>query len=333
VLVTLSMRSVLRVLAPSMVCASVIGGGVALTLRPPVYEARAHVVVTPLAPSEAPAGMPVFRDLGDPIRTIETAAALLSDRRAAELSARRLRGHWTTDEVQRAIMLRPQGQTNIIDVVGRADSPEQAAAVANAYGVAALDLRRQALAAASTAALVTATQQVNTSPAGSAAAEAARARFASLDLLKTYGDPSVTEAQEAVAPTSPAGLPDRLVLALAALAGLFAAAGLASVMRIDRPAKGRTSAAPGLATVAEPPSPAAAARPGGVVGGLQTPAAAVSTAATPSAVTTEDPPPGRTYPPAVTTGRGEPAFSAAPLNGSRQHRVSASHPAQDAETP
>lgn len=240
----LSLRAVAahRVLLPLVVFAAITGSGVALTLRPPVYEAQAQVVITPLSADDAPVGMPVFRDLGDPIRTIETAAALLDDRRAAELAATRLGEPWTAISVAAAVTVTPQGQTNIVNVTAQAGSPGRAAAVANAFMTASLDLRSKALAAASTAALSTARQQVADSPAGSASAEAAQERYTTLELLKTYGDPSATEAQDAVPPVSAAGPPPVLVLGLAAVAGLMAAVALVVVLGAS--SRGPRAAAP-----------------------------------------------------------------------------------------
>jgi capsular polysaccharide biosynthesis protein len=212
-----------RMVLACMVFAAVTAGGASLSLRPPVYEATAQVIVTPVATVDAPLGMPVFRDLGDPIRTIETAAALLYTRRAAQLAAERLGGPWTADAVFDAITVKPRGQTNLVDVAARATRADAAAVLANSYAAAVLDLRSQALTAASTAALSGVTQQLNGSPVGSAAAEAARARFAYLELLRTHGDPSAAEAQAAVPPTVPSGMPMSLVLALSAAAGVLAA--------------------------------------------------------------------------------------------------------------
>lgn len=219
-----------RVMLSLLVFAAIGGCGVALALRSPVYQATAQIVVTPMTADQVPVGMPVFRDLGDPIRTIETAAALLNTRQAAQQAAAALGRPWTADSVAAGITVQPQGQTNLIEVVAHAARGGDAAKLANAYTLAALAQRKTALAASATDALTTATRQLAQSPPG-AAGDLARARLASLQQLLTDGDPSAGVAQAALAPTSPSGLPATLVLGLAAIAGLLTSLAVALMLR------------------------------------------------------------------------------------------------------
>ncbi len=267
-----------RVLLSLVAFGSVTGGGAALQLGPPTYEATATVVVTPLSGEDAPAGMPVFRDLGDPIRTIETAAALLETRRAAQLSADRLGRPWTTAQVEDAITVAPQGQTNLVQVVAVAGTPDAAARLANTYTTATLDLRSQALTSASTAALAAATRRILENPAGSATASAAQTRSTTLELLKSYGDPSVVEGQEAVPASAPIGLPTTVALAVSLVAGLLAAAALFVGLRLWGTASGRqTSGAEPVTPEPQALEPTAGLaqvngrRPRAVVGGVDLP--------------------------------------------------------------
>jgi capsular polysaccharide biosynthesis protein len=222
--ITPTQRTVLCLVA----FAAVAGGGASLALRAPVYEATAQVAVTPMTADQAPPGIPVLRDLGDPIRTIETAAQLLHNRQAAQLTAQRLGTSETPDEVFNHVTVAPLGQTNVLDIVGRATTARGAVALANTYVHAALDLRSQAVTVASGAALGIAAQQLTQNPTGSSA-EAAKTRVSNLQWLRTNGDPSAAEAQDALPPDKPAGLPPTLLLALSAAAGALAAAAVAVV--------------------------------------------------------------------------------------------------------
>jgi len=60
-------RRPLAVLAFVLVLAA---GAAVAVLRPTTYEARAQIAVTPVSRTAELAGLPVFRELGDPIRTI-----------------------------------------------------------------------------------------------------------------------------------------------------------------------------------------------------------------------------------------------------------------------
>ncbi|MCW2706454.1 MAG: lipopolysaccharide biosynthesis protein [Frankiales bacterium] len=219
-----------------MAFAAVAGGGSSLALRDPVYEATAQVSVTPMTADQAPPGIPVLRDLGDPIRTIETAAQLLHNRQAALLTAQRLGSSLSGDQVFDAVSVAPLGQTNVLDIVGRAATARDALALANTYAHAALDLRSQAVTVASGAALAVAGQQLTQNPTGSSA-EAAKARVSNLQWLQANGDPSAAEAQDALPPGKPSGLPPTLLLALSAAAGALAAAAVAVVATSRPPAE------------------------------------------------------------------------------------------------
>jgi capsular polysaccharide biosynthesis protein/membrane-associated phospholipid phosphatase len=219
--------------------AAVAGGGASLALRDPVYEATAQVAVSPMTADQAPPGIPVLRDLGDPIRTIETAAQLLHNRQAALLTAQRLGTSLSGDQVFDAVSVAPLGQTNVLDIVARSATARDALALANTYAHAALDLRSQAVTVASGAALAVAAQQLTQNPTGSSA-EAAKARVSNLQWLRANGDPSAAEAQDALLPGKPSGLPPTLLLGLSAAAGALAAAAVAVLATTNQPAEVRT---------------------------------------------------------------------------------------------
>jgi capsular polysaccharide biosynthesis protein len=117
-----------------------------LAYHTPEHEATAQLLVNPLPQDdESFLGLPAIKDAGDPTRTIQTAAALLKSPDAARLAARRMGPGWTQQRVLGAIDIQPAGQSNILDVVARADSGRDAARLANAYVGATLQQRGEAI--------------------------------------------------------------------------------------------------------------------------------------------------------------------------------------------
>ena len=220
-----------RLLASGLAFAAVAGTGAVLALRPSTYEAVAQVSVSPVSIDAAPPGIPVFRELGEPIRTIETAAALLHTRSAADLTAERLGGRWTSELVFRAVEVAPHGQTNLVDVIARTDDAEAAARVANEYLAAILEQRDTAVTAAATQALADFAK--TPAPAGSG-----QNVEATLTQLRDIGDPTSTAVEKATAPRGRSGLSPLMVILLSIVAGLLVALSLLTALA-DR-ARGRS---------------------------------------------------------------------------------------------
>jgi capsular polysaccharide biosynthesis protein len=195
--------------------------GTWLALRTPTYEATAEILVTPLPQSDTTfLGVQVLRESSEPTRTMQTAATLVSSRKAAELTAARLGPTWSTDRVVDAVDVKPQGESNIVAVTARADQSEPAAQVANLYATAALQQRRLDLERQVDAAILQLrAQQRRAGRTGGAAFDIAR-RLNQLELVKGGIDPTFSSSQAASAPTGPLGPPLWLVVPLALLAGL-----------------------------------------------------------------------------------------------------------------
>ncbi len=110
------------VLMVFVLLATVIGARVWLSLRPPSYIAEAEMVVTPIDREDtALRGLPLIFGLGDPVRTIQTAAAVVESREIAGLAADRLGESWTARRVLESVEIRPQGQTDILEVRATAE--------------------------------------------------------------------------------------------------------------------------------------------------------------------------------------------------------------------
>lgn len=235
---------------------AVAAADLALRNRTPHFAASSRLVVTPLSrDNDTLVGLPLLRDLGDPIRTIETAAAVVQTPDVATRASRQLPGGWSRSRVQSAVDVAPLAQTNVLEVRATTTSPELSAQVANAYARAILALRREDLARAAESE-ITATQAQLTEPSISRSTTAGvlRERISELQLLVGTGDPTIALAQNALPPQSPADTPRWMILAFAGLAALVLQGAALLLRASSRPPT--TVFAPSVAPA--PPAPTAA---------------------------------------------------------------------------
>ncbi len=114
-----------------------------VSMRAPSYTASAQVLVTPF-PQQADsslAGIRIVRDSGDGARNLLTATALLNSSQNATEAAARLGDGTSADEVADAVEIEAAGGSDLVAVSATAETPERAAALANAYAEAALAVR------------------------------------------------------------------------------------------------------------------------------------------------------------------------------------------------
>ncbi len=264
-----------------VVLAALGGGLLILVLRPTTYHAKAELLVSPLTKDDSSLlGLPLVRDLGDPIRTIQTAAAALKNRDIAEVAATRLGAPWTADRVQRAVDVMPKGQTDILEVKASAPGAKAAADVANAYAHSLIDVRQATLRRLIDSSILmirarldALQNQRNAVPdqQGATAAELEQ-WLIELEQVRGSGDPTVSLSQDASIPASAAGAPAWVVLTITTLAGVVLGAGAAVVAErfaptrhgqknfgqknveqesFERPASGATD---GVALMSRPPA-------------------------------------------------------------------------------
>lgn len=224
-------RLPLRVGLPTLVLlAAVVGTVLSLNARAVHYDATAELIVSPLSRDDSSSlGLPVIRDTGDPIRTIETAATVLRNREIATATAARMGGDWTGDLVYRAIDVTPVGQTNVVEVKATASTAATAAKLANVYASTAVSVRGGKVTDAARKAIAAIQKETTTSATERAAVDS---RVSQLRFYATAGDPTIAVAQTAAVPTAPVGTPAWLVLALALFAATVIAVG--SVYLIER---------------------------------------------------------------------------------------------------
>ena len=188
------------------------------------YEASASILVSPLTAAELTfTGTGVVTDTGDPARTVQTAAALLSSPRAAAAAASAMGAGWDGERVTKSVSVTPRGQSNVLAVTARAPSAGEASQLANAYAARAL-ANRNTIVQQNVASKLRALNASLARRRGVASATAERqelaVRIVQLETVRATGrDPTLQMAQEAEPPTRPGGLPGWLLVALSALLG------------------------------------------------------------------------------------------------------------------
>jgi Mrp family chromosome partitioning ATPase/capsular polysaccharide biosynthesis protein len=204
-------------------------------VRTPSYEATANLLVTPLPQDdETFRGLQLLRDSGDPTRTLQTAASLVTSPEAARRTADALGDGWSTQRVLDSVNVEPQGESNILAVTGSADDPDLAARLANTFAEETLAVRRDALNRDVRPLLGQLRERRDA--LGSSDTEAAAQledRINQLESVGTTGnDPTLSVSQEAEVPLSSSGAGAPVIIVLALLAGLALGAAAAVLMEL-----------------------------------------------------------------------------------------------------
>jgi len=212
----------------------------------PSYTATTKLMVVPLPQwDETFLGTDLVRDSGDATRTAPTLASQLKSEHFAEVAARELGGDWTAESVSSAVVIIPEGQTNVIEITAQASNPDAATRLASGYTNAAIADRWQTIsaqvdtriAAIAGDALTGAGDQGGANPA--AVEQASRLRTLAV-VRDTRADPTLR-----ISATGPAlrkaqmSIPVTVVLAV--LGGLFVGGLAAAVLEYLRAGRNRPS--------------------------------------------------------------------------------------------
>jgi tyrosine-protein kinase len=222
-----------RVLVAITVAVAVVAGAVGgLSERKPHYEATAQVLVTPVPIDDTTyRGLPVLRESNDQTRTVQTAATLIDSRQAADHAAAALGAGWSGPLVRDAVDVKPEGQSNIIDITATAASSTLAARVANEFAAAALEVRASRLRAFVQDAIKETRAQSAAEPdQATPLAKDLRLRLGALRAIDKGDDPTLALAEAAVPPSSSSDLSPAIILAVALVAGLILAVGTALLL-------------------------------------------------------------------------------------------------------
>jgi Mrp family chromosome partitioning ATPase/capsular polysaccharide biosynthesis protein len=206
-----------------------------LVLRSPSYEATADLLVEPLPQDdELFLGLPLLRDTGDPVRTVETAASLLSSPETADRVSEELGGSPTGEELLESVVaIEPQGGSNIIAITATADTANEAARIANTYAETALEVRGNELSRQADELIAELETRLDDTPRADTETRAALAtRLEQLRTVIDSGDPTLVASGPAVPPNASEGASPILVVFLAIIAGLTLGIGTAIVLEL-----------------------------------------------------------------------------------------------------
>lgn len=191
----------------------------------PTYQASASILVSPLEQGDANfLNTGVITGSGEPVRTVQTAAALVDSLPAAQRTAEAMGGGWTAAGVQSAVTVTPLGQSDILDVTATAGSAEEAARLANEFAHSAVGYRASVVQkniAAQVGELEANLKRTNGgSPSEVSLAQQLSTRIAALRAAQVgRNDPTLSVNGVATPPGGPTGASRWLVVLLALLGG------------------------------------------------------------------------------------------------------------------
>ena len=180
------------------------------------YEAEADLLVTPIPrTNDNLFGFGLVSESGDPTRDVETLAQLITTPSVAERVIRSL----GLDEKPRPLLDRvsaePVAQSEIVTITAKANAPEAAAAIANAFAQAAIAERTTRLHTVLDSVVPRLRRQLaRLAPADTAARAALAEKLQDLETLRLLEDPTLHFETRAVPP--PAAVAPRPVLSIAA---------------------------------------------------------------------------------------------------------------------
>jgi polysaccharide biosynthesis transport protein len=210
----------------------------ATTLRgTPTYQASATVLVSPLEQGDANfVNTGVVLDTGEPVRTVQTAAALINSLPAAQKTAAAIGHGWTAAEVQSSIGVTPRGESNVLEVTAQASTPAQAAKLANRFAQEAVAYRGTVVQGNISAQLEDLEARLNqvsgTGIADSNLVGQLSTRIAALRAVQAGGgDPTLQVTGLATPGGSPTGAPRWLIILLSLIGGF--AIGSVAALAVD----------------------------------------------------------------------------------------------------
>jgi capsular polysaccharide biosynthesis protein/Mrp family chromosome partitioning ATPase len=210
-----------------IVMLTTLGAAIYVAVAPRVYEAEADMLVTPVAGEDlALAGLGLIPSAGDPTRDVSTASRLIRSPAVAERVRREVDTDLSTGALLEAIRVEPIAQSSMVGLTARAGSPEEAQAIANGFGQAAIDDLSERLERELDILIPRLREQLRRrrDEGGASGGEitALSTRLTQLESLASRGrDPTLHLVTPADRPTGPVAPKPRLSLAAGVLSGLF----------------------------------------------------------------------------------------------------------------
>ena len=187
-----------------------------------VYQSTADLLITPVSSDNATLlGLGLPTASGDPSRDIQTTARLIRTQAVAGRVVRRLHLDLTPRQLLDNVDATPVATSDVVTIAARANDPNRAAAIANAFAAASVADRTQRMREQLDIVIPQLRQQLSRlQPSERDAREAISQRLRDLETLRAFNDPTIrleVPAQASVSPISPRPV---LTLAAAVLAGL-----------------------------------------------------------------------------------------------------------------
>ena len=193
------------------------------------YEAHADLLVTPIrGDNEDLFGLGLLSESGDPTRDAETLARLITTTAVAERVRSTLGAEQAASELLDNVTAEPVAQSSIVTITARANSPESAAHLANAFAEGAIAVRTVRMRRLLDSVIPQLRGQLADLPAVEAGArEQLSGRIRSLETLRLLPDPTLhleaeaTVPRDAVAPRPVLSIGASLVAALVLAFGVI----------------------------------------------------------------------------------------------------------------
>lgn len=194
-----------------------------------VYQAEADLLVTPVSRNdEALSGLGLLRESSDPTREIETVARLVDtlavERAASEIVPAELRDDFID------VQALPVAQSNIVSIVVQATDAEAAAAWANAYSEAFIEVRTLTLRERAASAIAGLEARLETTN-NQAVQDQLALQLSQLERIRGGTDPTIDLETRASPPQSPISPRPSLSLAGGLIFGLLFGVGVAFALR------------------------------------------------------------------------------------------------------
>ena len=195
-----------------------------LAVAEKVYEAQADMLVTPVArDDETTVGLGLIRDSNDPTRDVSTASRLVTTVPVARRVIREIQpDERSPTRLLESVVAEPLAQSSIVTVTAKADSPEEAAELANAFALETVRLQTARLRDQLSSTIPSLRERVDALPPEERTpSNPLVARLSALEALRSVPDPTLRVLTPAEPPERQAAPRPRLTIAGGLFAGLI----------------------------------------------------------------------------------------------------------------
>ncbi|HTB70447.1 MAG TPA: Wzz/FepE/Etk N-terminal domain-containing protein [Solirubrobacteraceae bacterium] len=201
--------------------------GVYAKLATPEYTAESHLLISPVNNETSLIGLGLIENSSNPTADVLTAASLVTTSEVASLAALQI-GNTTGRALLGNVSAVPVAQSNVVAVTATATTADRAQAIANAFAVATVQQRTNALHHRLATIVPTLKRQVEALPPSQQTGQGSLGeRLSSLETLAAGPDPTVSVESLAQRPTAPSWPNTKLSVIAGFLIGLVIGLGAA----------------------------------------------------------------------------------------------------------